>query len=219
MIKRVYIICEGETEQEFCANILTRYFQPKEIIIHYPLIKKSMGGVVNWSYLKKQIEFTLKSDKYAYVSTLIDYYGISLKHNFPDWAVAKSNLNIYSKIDILEQGMYNDIDKKLSRRFIPYVQLHEFEGLLFNDENVFYKVIPESQLIGKKELKEIFENFDNPEMINDNPDSAPSKRLERIIKGYNKIVYGNIIAEEIGIENIRQKSLHFDNWISKIEGI
>jgi len=219
MFKRIYIICEGETEQEFCSNILSKYFIEKEKQLHCPLIKKTMGGIVNWEHLKKQIEITLKTDTTAFVTTLIDYYGLYSKHNFPNWDKAEGILDKNERMTILENGMVNDIDKRLRNHFIPYIQLHEFEGLLFNEEDYFYKVIPEEELIGIDELKKTFKEFDNPEMINNNPETAPSKRLQRIIKGYNKIVYGNILADEIGIQNIMKKSNRFRNWIERIEKI
>ena len=59
--------------------------------------------------------------------------------------------------------------------------------------------------------------IDNPEMINDVRETSPSHRLDRIIKGYNKIIYGNIIAEAIGLDNIRSKSPRFNEWLNKIE--
>ena len=46
---------------------------------------------------------------------------------------------------------------------------------------------------------------------------SPSHRLENIIKGYNKVVYGNIIAEAIGLECIRTKAPRFDAWLNRME--
>jgi hypothetical protein len=84
-MKRVIIICEGETEKEFCNTILSPYFIGKGIVIHSPLIKKSMGGIVKWTELAKQIVHHLKNDTDAYVTCFIDYYGLYQKHNFPNW--------------------------------------------------------------------------------------------------------------------------------------
>ncbi len=42
----VIIICEGETEREFCQNVLAPYLVHLNISIQAPLIKKSMGGIV-----------------------------------------------------------------------------------------------------------------------------------------------------------------------------
>ncbi len=57
------------------------------------------------------------------------------------------------------------------------------------------------------------------ELINENKETSPSARLERIIVGYNKVVYGNLIAEAIGLEKIREKSPRFNEWLNKIERI
>ncbi|AFC26127.1 hypothetical protein SGRA_3402 [Saprospira grandis str. Lewin] len=40
-------------------------------------------------------------------------------------------------MDFLEQEMKNDIPDPLNQNFIPYYQLHEFEGLLFNNIETF----------------------------------------------------------------------------------
>lgn len=216
---RVIIICEGETEKEFCKKILDPYFAAKEIYIQSPLIKKSMGGIVKWHELKNQIKLHLKNDKHAYVTLLIDYYGLYKKYNFPCWEQADKEMDKNKRMKILEEGMKNSVDDSLQFRFIPYLQLHEFEGLLFNDINIFYDQIPKSELVGINELESTFKQFKNPEMINNNKETAPSKRLRRIILGYNKTVYGTILAEAIGLEKIRKKSPRFNQWIKKIEGL
>lgn len=217
-MKRIIIICEGETEREFCNTILAPYFASKNIYIASPLIKKSMGGIVKWFELKKQILLHLKSDSTAYVTTFIDYYGLYSKYNFPSWSEAESQPDKNIRMQILEVAMHQDIvDDSLRCRFIPYIQLHEFEGLLFNDINVFYDQIPPNELVGADELKATFSEYDNPEMINNDRKTSPSHRLERIILGDNKIVYGNILAESIGLSRIREKSPRFNNWLNILE--
>jgi hypothetical protein len=119
----------------------------------------------------------------------------------------------------LEKAMINDLNEKLHHRFIPYLQLHEFEGLLFTDIDVFYNQVPTDSIIGKEELEAVFAEFSNPELINDGRDSSPSHRLKRIIKGYNKIVYAGILAEAIGLNQIRNKSPRFNSWIEKLEKV
>ena len=214
---RIIIICEGETEKEFCNTILTPYLAKKEIFVQSPLIKKFMGGIVKWSELKKQITLHLKNDSTSYVTTLIDYYGIYSKYDFPKWETAENEPDKNFRMDILENGMSESIDNDLRYRFVPYLQLHEFEGLLFNEKKIFFEQIPKDELVGIDELDATFSEYDNPEMINNNPESSPSHRLERIILGYNKIVYGNILAEAIGLKRIRKKSPRFNSWIDKIE--
>ncbi|WP_130735500.1 DUF4276 family protein [Flavobacterium sp. J27] len=218
-MKRIIIICEGQTEIEFCKKTLSPYFISKNIYIQGTLIKKSQGGIVKWESIKNQILNHLKSDKNVFVTTFIDYYGLYASYNFPNWEDSHKMADKNSIIESLEDAMKIDLGSDFSVRFIPYIQLHEFEGLLFNDIKIFYDNIPKSDLVGITELEDTFAKYNNPEMINNSKENAPSKRLTRIIKGYNKIVYGNILAEEIGLTNIRNKSPRFNNWINIIESI
>ncbi len=218
-MKRIIIICEGETEKEFCNTILSPYFAAKGIFLQSPLIKKSMGGIVKWAELRKQITLHLRNDSNAFVSTLIDYYGLYSKYNFPKWDEAENQTDKNIRMNILEQGMKDSIDDTIRFRFVPYMQLHEFEGLLFNEIEIFHELIPPKELIGIDELTRTFNQYSNPEMINNNRETSPSHRLERIILGYNKIVYGNILAEAIGLEKIRAKSPRFNEWLKRLEEI
>lgn len=217
-MKRIIIVCEGPTEQEFVRDVLQPYFLPKEIYIQSPLIKKSGGGIVPWNVLKAQIISHLKEGE-SYVTTLIDYYGIPDRFNYPNWQYSKEVVDKSKRMDFLEQAMLGEIEDSLRNRFIPYFQLHEFEGLLFNNLISFESTFEPTEFKNKNELERILDNFPNPELINDNPDTAPSKRLMRLIEGYNKIVYGAILAENIGMHNLRQKSPRFNEWITKLESI
>ncbi len=217
-MKRVIIICEGETEREFCKNVLATHLIQSNIFIQAPLIKRSMGGIVRWSILKKEIETHLREAN-VIVSTFIDYYGLYQKYDFPSWSEGEKIVNKNARLDFLEVSMNEDILASLRHRYIPYLQLHEFEGLLFNDIQLFYDKVPKEELIGIEELKKTFADYDNPEMINNNRETAPSKRLKRIIKGYNKPLYGHYFAEAIGIDQIRAKSPRFNQWVEKIINI
>ena len=214
-MKRVIIICEGETEREFCQNVLAPHLMNHTIFIQAPLIKRSMGGVVKWTILKKEIETHLREPN-VIVSTFIDYYGLYQKQNFPNWSDGEKIADKNERMDFLENAMKEDVADAVNHRFIPYLQLHEFEGLLFNNIQLFYDQVPASELIGIEELKKTFADYKNPEMINNNKETAPSNRLQRIIKGYNKTLYGHYFAEAIGIEQIRAKSPRFNQWIEKI---
>lgn len=214
-MKRIIVICEGETEKEFCKNVLAPHLIHHKIIIQPPLIKRSMGGIVRWPVLKKEIETHLQEPN-VIVSTLIDYYGLYQKYSFPKWAEGEKIHNKNTRMDFLENAMRDDIANAIRHRFIPYLQLHEFEGLLFNDIQIFYDQVPRDELVGIDELKKTFTDYDNPEMINNNRETSPSYRLKRIIKGYNKPLYGHYFAEAIGIDRIRAKSPRFNQWLKNI---
>ena len=90
-MKRMIVICEGPTEQEFCKDVLTNYFITKNISIECPTIKHSNGGIVSWNTLKKQIIMHLNEGD-CFVTLLIDYYRIK---------------DSYSRILIISQGGLN----------------------------------------------------------------------------------------------------------------
>ena len=154
-MNRIIIICEGQTEQEFCKTLLQRYFSNQNITLQVPLIKKTMGGIANWNVLKREIETYLHREKDVLVTTLIDYYGIKDSHGFPLWAEKQAIADKNQRLDELEAAMLADVDENLRPRFVPYLQLHEFEGLLFNDIQVFYKQVPKNELVGETELKQV----------------------------------------------------------------
>ena len=215
-MKRIIIIGEGQTEQEFCKDVLIPYFLSKNIFVQNPIIKHTGGGIVSWPLLKKQIENHLKQEPNILVTTLIDYYGIYDKHTFPKWEEAKSIVNRADRMTFLEDAMKAELDDDIAFRFIPYFQLHEFEGLLFNKIEVFTNNFTEQEA-NLTEIEAILSQYPNPELINDNKETAPSKRLMKLVKGYNKVVYGAILAYEIGLGSMRAKSPRFDSWIETLE--
>ncbi|MEZ5039404.1 MAG: DUF4276 family protein [Saprospiraceae bacterium] len=218
-MKRLKIICEGQTEREFCNDVLYPHFLQRNISIITPLIEKTNGGIVKWSTLKTEIENHLKQDRGVYVTTLIDLYGIKDSHNFPGWAASNEVVDKPDRMTYLEEQMKSEISPSLRYRFIPYIQLHEFEGILFNNIEVFDNNFELEEILNRNELITTINTHPNPELINDGATTAPSKRLKRLIKGYNKVVYGAMLAKEIGLNNIRAKCSRFDNWINQLEGI
>lgn len=114
--------------------------------------------------------------------------------------------------------MADDLPTEVRRRFIPYIQLHEFESLLFSDISVI------SKNFSKKEadmdaLETTVGEFQNPEDINTRPDLAPSKRLISAIPSYEKVVYGACLANDIGLERILERCPLFSVWYSRLTHI
>lgn len=210
-MKTVIIICEGPTEEVFCSNLLSQYLQ-NSCRIEIRLL----GGNCNWQRIKDMVEKALKQRKNALVTTFFDYYGVKTK-KFPNWkeTVGINKANVRERIEILENGMLEEIDSNLRYRFIPYVQLHEFEALLFNNIEVFDEMF-EFEQYDRAELLNIFNEFPDPEMIDQGTETSPSHRLIKIIPAYRKVIQGNAIAEKIGIEQIRQKNKHFNDWIEQL---
>ncbi len=149
-------------------------------------------------------------------TTMFDLYA--LPNDFPGYNDAKGVNDPYEKINILEQSFSEDIG---DQRFIPYIQLHEFETLLFSDLSMLeIEYFDHDKEISK--LEKMLESFsNNPELINENVDTAPSKRIIKLIPEYkgNKVNVGATIASMIGIEHLKNTCRHFNEWVLKLEGL
>src|SRR5690606_31535066 len=102
---------------QFCKDVLQPFFLENNIIIQTPLIKKSAGGIVSWPSLQKQIEIHL-AEPGAYVTTLIDFYGIENRHQFPRWQEFSSTEDKNTRVTLVEAAMKDAIDERKRRRFI-----------------------------------------------------------------------------------------------------
>jgi len=56
-----------------------------------------------------------------------------------------------------------------------------------------------------------------PELVNDGPTTAPSKRIIGCWPQYAKTTDGPSLAAEIGIDRLRVACPHFDGWIGRLE--
>lgn len=151
----------------------------------------------------------------AYVSMLVDYYGIKDQFAFPGWEEANHIADKAERIHFLLNKMAEDIPEQYRYRFIPYIQLHEFEGLLFSDVSAFLNSF-DSNEINYDALLNAADAFENPEMINNSPATAPSKRLIEAIPDYNKVIFGNCVAMDIGLKKIREKCPLFNEWVGQL---
>ncbi len=128
------------------------------------------------------------------------------------------SLTAIQKADILEAATNDEIVKVFAsynaeNRFIPYIEMHEFEALLFSDADI----LAEETEIAVSHIREILREYNNPEEINDDPAKTPAKRLVALKNGYRKVANGKTISEAIGIQTIRRRCAHFNNWLTRLE--
>ncbi len=151
----------------------------------------------------------------ARFSTMFDLYA--LDRRFPGFDEAKGENDARKKVRMLEEAFAQDIDDP---RFIPYLQLHEFEALILSAPERFdcYFLTHEQQIAG---LQTLCEKYDSPEEINDNPQTAPSRRIINEIPEYADVkpTAGSVIAREIGLPKMRERCPHFDKWVTTLEGL
>ena len=108
---------------------------------------------------------------------MFDLY--KLPTDFPGFAQVNNFGDPYQKVMRLEESLAADI---ADPRFVPYIQLHEFEGLLFSDVQALDAILKgqhNRSLLTR--LQQIRAQFKTPEEINDGETTAPSKRLAESI--------------------------------------
>ena len=210
-MKRVYIVVEGQTEQEFVNSVISPYLQEFGILSVTPVLVRTSrtgrGGMVSYSHLANTIRPLLMSKKSDYIVTTFIF---RLPHDMPHYEDSMKKPDKIEQIQSLEAAINEAID---DRRFFSYIQLHEFEALLFSSNKGFEYYFSE-ELAAK--TASIISSYDTPEDINTSPEGAPSKRLLAIKSDYNKVLEGNLIALEIGIKSILEKCPRFAEWIKTI---
>jgi hypothetical protein len=216
---KILILVEGDTEFKFVNRVLNSHLI-KFHIQAVPTIVTSRenptgpdykGGTVKYSKIKKQISQLLRDSSVELVTTMLDYY--KLHRTFP--VPQQSATNCYERVEMLEQAISKDIGE--NKRFVPYLQLHEFEGLIFSAPLIVAENFANSKEL-RTELTKIRGSFNTPEEIDDDPSTCPNRRLSNLCKpGYRKSLHGFMLTEKIGLTTIRQECPHFDDWISKLE--
>jgi len=126
------------------------------------------------------------------------------------------------KAACVEAALLEDLIRAMDRsfnprRFVPFVVMHEFEGLLFSDCAAFSRGIGRPDL--ESDLRKIRDEFQTPEEIDDSPVTAPSKRVEALLPGYEKPLLGTLAVLEIGLPQIRAECPHFDGWLMQLESL
>ncbi|NDJ53617.1 MAG: DUF4276 family protein [Chloroflexi bacterium] len=214
---RVHVICEGQTEETFTHELLAPHFQAMNVDLRPSLVGNPghKGGVVKFERVQRDIRNRLRGDKTAYCTTFFDFYG--LDSVFPGKRLATGSTASKHRIVCmhLQKELSKSLDENALRRFIPYVQMHEFEALLFSDPQRLATGLYQETL--REELETIRRAFGSPEDINDAQDSCPSARLTRLVSGYEKPTYGVLAALEIGLPAIRRECQLFDKWIKQLE--
>jgi hypothetical protein len=145
------------------------------------------------------------SGDYDYVTTLYDFYGFEGLEEFEN----KESLCRRIK----NQGVLQQMDN-----IIPYVQMYEFEALLFSDLDILCKYMDDDPIVVQKYIELFKHNLkgQKPEQVNNSLLTAPSKRIHSIFRRYKKSIYGYVIAQEIGVSKIRKMCPNFNSWIEKL---
>ena len=221
------ILCEGQTEDRFANQVLKQYLKGYEIVIKTTILltnkkKNIRGGILSYQQAKSDLGLLIKQHSKKtfekhYYTTMFDLYA--LPSDFPSYEEANKIQDCYSVVKKLEEKFAEDID---CEKFIPYIQLHEFEALVFCGLEHLLIDYPDmaKQVSNLQKVVEAYEY--NTEKINNSPQTAPSKRIIKEFErfhNYDKPKSGTLVTSRIGIEKLKNSCLHFKEWIEKLKNL
>lgn len=178
------------------------------------------GGAINFDRLKLNVRNTLRNNPDIILTTFLDLYGLDT--SFPNFEAASKKSDLYDRVEALEKALHTELVSFVGcrpERIIPYIQPHEFEGLLFSDVSILCSIEPD-WLISAPKLQLMRNQFNSPEHINNSFETKPSKRLEdNLHPKYKKTTHGPRISKHIGINAMENECKHFKQWMDKIRAI
>lgn len=221
-MKKIFIVTEGQSETNFVNRVMAPYFAGRCILIPNTVTTKIdnrhgktyKGGVANYNQIRNTLLKTLANaskNEDSYVTTMFDFYR--LPADVPGVADTAGINEPYKKVELIERKIL-EAEEYDENFFFPYIELHEFEAMLFSDVTKLEETYFEDDLTA---LKKCVELQSNPELINNGAETAPSKRILDCITCFDKANAGVAVLEKIGIENIARKCQHFSEWLKHIE--
>jgi hypothetical protein len=219
----VLIIVEGPTEGAVVEQVLAPHFGGRGVSLHAKVVGKPghKGGIRSFESVRKEVLALMNQERRCFVSTFFDYYGLPV--NWPGITEAHGK-PAQEKARLVETAMLQNLRSLLGEpdnlsRFLPYVQMHELEALLFSNPKTMANTFERPSLASS--FAEIVRQCGECEEINDNPETAPSRRIATLFPAYRKgsslLAHAPIIAKRIGLDAIRQACPHFNAWLAKLE--
>lgn len=215
MKSRMVFIVEGDSELSFVQERLIPYLCQNTGIywddMHAQKITtnrrlNTKGGVVNYQYLRNEIDRENQRGN-VLITTLLDFFR--LPNSFPGYTTDSGH------IADIEQAVRDDMSSIISKeKFLPYIQRHEFESLLFTDIEAI-KLVANGDGDVEFGLDKINQTFACPEDINGGSQTAPSKRLSQLFP-YDKTSDSELILSFIPVQKICDKCPRFNAWMAAL---
>ncbi len=196
---RLGISVEGSTEREFVHHVLNPHLLAFNVFAR----AVDLGGNVSIDRIRSRLPAMFGN--FEQVSTLYDFYGFKRRGNHD--------------LASLTTAITETVPEQSRRRLTPYVQLHEFEALLFAVPKITVE-----QLGGSTghlhEMQQAVAAAGNPEAVNDSPQTSPSHRLHHLFgTTFQKKIHGPKIIAAAGLPAIREQCPRFDAWITRLEAL
>ena len=223
---RLYFYVEGQTEQEYVRRVLMAHLAGFGVQVMGAVLAASgrrhgqiaRGGGRRYQPMRNDLGRLLRQDAHedARFTTMFDLYA--LHRGFPGWDEAEKQRHIpRERVLTLEKAFAEDV---ADPRFIPHIQLFEFETILLCEPSHF-ALVYENAAAGIGVLAAAVAEATSPELVNDGEATAPSKRIIAQFPQYSsqKTVFGAELADCVGIDTTRRLCPHFDHWLKTLESL
>lgn len=139
---------------------------------------------------------------------MLDYYG--LLADTPGMATRPDG-SPHERVAHVERCL---VDHFGDERFLPHLILHELETGVLAAADQLAELYGDQRLAEK--LRRGIELAGGPELVNDGPATAPSKRLLSHLPGYVKTLDGPLAIGELGVAQLRGACPHADAWFARL---
>lgn len=219
-MRNVYVICEGQTEANFVKKVLVPVFYSRinliprivETSFDRRLGRSHKGGMVSYAQAYKTIKITLNDalkKQSSIVTTMFDFYA--LPTDMPGYNSLSVMSTPYQKVSAVETAMLNAVPSPCQALYHPYIQLHEFEALVFCNLSGLQQKYFNCNIAP---LQQCLQLQKNPELINGGSTTAPSKRILSCVPSYDKVDVGVSVVGEVGLTVLCAQCPHFNDWIA-----
>jgi hypothetical protein len=216
-VRRLHILCEGQTEEIIARDVIEPHFTSADSYVTLSIFTTKRpaggpafkGGLSNWPKLERELRLFLRDRSITMLTTIFDYYA------FPADAPGMADRprgSPYDRVRHVESALAKALG---DTRFLPNLVLHETEawvlaacdrlGALMGDPGP------------ATELERIVRLGYGPELVNDGVNTAPSKRILNAYPQYTKTGHGPLVIMDAGLDSIRGSCPHADEWLREIE--
>lgn len=219
----VIVVCEGQTEREFCRSVVAPGLVAHNVWLHATLVGKPQrkrGGIREWPVYRDELLRLGRQRADWYVGVLVDYYA--MPESWPGRAEAPTK-QPEERGRYVEESILRHLETEMGGRLVPCVQLHEFESLLFVSPEATAGSLAtlasdlSAPRLGAMLSAVVEQCGGRVEQIDDSPQTAPSKRLAAMASRYDKVAWGVSAAAAAGLDVLREGCPWLDRWVSALE--
>jgi hypothetical protein len=216
--RQIAILVEGQTESAFVSEILAPYLQSFGVYAMPVIVKTARladgttyrGGGGDWRHYAGDLGRLLGATHYHRVSLLIDFYAYPRNGPGADCCPRPHQPRRCAELRV--QAM---ADAVANHRFVPHVVLHEFETWVIAAAMDTAAVLGDAT-VAKRLGAEAATVAGDVELLNDSPQTAPSKRVAHSWPDYDKVTDGIEVIREAGLAVVMDRCPGLKAWIDQL---